>query len=288
MVEDVVTSELSAKLMRYLRSRVLGESTTTQREAGYAADGKHISLCIRVREDGRSRHRQARESANLDSPRVADEPLLDDQSVMMNHPRTDASDEVVGMYESVEDETEQTEEDRRLHNRDLRDVKGKGRSNRDDDSEENPRDDSSRRRGARGWGRIRGKGRPMEGYLENERDISPSPVAGVRLGGSGHNIAREKIPFKHLESKSFLNKSTDDGLGIERDDDYRLKECEVGTRNIVEFVKKAIRAAEAEARTANAPAEAITAAGDAAAELVQTAALEVKLMDMLWYSIFNQ
>nr|CAB3504650.1 unnamed protein product [Digitaria exilis] len=37
----------------------------------------------------------------------------------------------------------------------------------------------------------------------------------------------------------------------------------------------AVRAAESEARSANAPEEAVKAAGDAAAELVKSAALEV-------------
>jgi hypothetical protein len=51
-------------------------------------------------------------------------------------------------------------------------------------------------------------------------------------------------------------------------------------------VKKAVQAAEAEARGANAPAGAIKAAGDAAAEDVKSAALEVSKLSYLFYSLF--
>ena len=46
-------------------------------------------------------------------------------------------------------------------------------------------------------------------------------------------------------------------------------------KDISDIVLKAVRAAESEARSANTPDEAVKAAGDAAAELVKSAALEV-------------
>jgi HIV-1 Vpr-binding protein len=55
----------------------------------------------------------------------------------------------------------------------------------------------------------------------------------------------------------------------------RFRDCIIGLKDITDIVLKAVRAAEAEARSANAPEEAVKAAGDAAAELVKSAALEV-------------
>ncbi|XP_077248796.1 DDB1-CUL4 associated factor 1 [Tasmannia lanceolata] len=271
VVEDVLTSGLSAKLMRYLRTRFLGEMNPSQKDANYAKDAskkdanyateiKHASgaTCIRSREDSRSRYRQVLDSTHLDGSRVGDEGLLfDDQS-------GDASTEMVAMYEVGEDDAEQIGEDR-WHSRDLHDG--------------NAREDSSRRRTNRGWTRIRGKGRINEGPTEYDRALA-SPGSGLRLGGQGRSI-RDRNLAKNADNRSVIdakknsNRVEDDGFALERDDnDDCFKECKVGTRDISDLVKKATRAAEAEARAANAPAEAIRAAGDAAAELVKTAALE--------------
>ncbi|XP_068659133.1 DDB1- and CUL4-associated factor homolog 1-like [Aristolochia californica] len=293
VVEDVLTSGLSAKLMRYLRTRVLGEASTKHKETSYTVESKYASgaVGVRSREESRSRYRQALESTHVDSQRIGDATLFDDQGAEMDHDRTgvnfrcidtDASADKVGMYEASEEDREQVGEERWQHGRETRDGKAKYRQNRDEDVEENAREDSSRRRGGRGLGRIRGKGRISESPVDNERDLaSPSPGSGLRLGGSGRNIMRERSSSKYTdnrrihEAKRHSGRAEEDSFGVEREEsDDQFKDCKVGTRDISDLVKKATRAAEAEARAANAPAEAIIAAGDAAAELVKSAALE--------------
>jgi len=60
----------------------------------------------------------------------------------------------------------------------------------------------------------------------------------------------------------------------------RFRDCIIGLKDISDIVLKAVRAAESEARSANTPDEAVKAAGDAAAELVKSAALEVWQKDI--------
>lgn len=45
-MEDVLTSGLSAKLMRYLRIRALGETSLNQKDAPYSAESKTQLLLI--------------------------------------------------------------------------------------------------------------------------------------------------------------------------------------------------------------------------------------------------
>jgi len=68
------------------------------------------------------------------------------------------------------------------------------------------------------------------------------------------------------------------GSVVKREDaDGCFQECRLGTEDISDVVNSAVRAAEAEARAANAPVEAVKAAGDAAAELVKSAAKGKKI-----------
>ncbi|XP_058091271.1 DDB1- and CUL4-associated factor homolog 1 isoform X5 [Magnolia sinica] len=311
VVEDVLTSGLSAKLMRYLRTRVLGETNTSQKDISYLSESKHASgpTCVRSREESRSRFRQVLDATHVDGPRTGDDGVLDDHNAERDHDRSisirqvrgeecwvdgeeslksrefaDGSTEVVGMYEVDGEDVDLIGEDRGVG--DLRDGKAKvgdrfgmNRPMRDEDADENVRDESTRRRAIRGWARMRGKGRIHEGVAENERTLA-SPGTGLRSGGQGRSIRDRNLSknadIKRLpDAKKYPSGTADDVSAIEREDnDDRFIECKVGTKDISDLVKKATRAAEAEARAANAPAEAIKAAGDAAAELVKTAALE--------------
>ncbi|XP_042509811.1 DDB1- and CUL4-associated factor homolog 1-like isoform X2 [Macadamia integrifolia] len=311
VVEDVLTSGLSAKLMRYLRTRVLGETSTSQKDASYLTENKNTSgTCIKGREESRGRFRQVMDAAQLDGPRLVDEGLLDDQSGERDHDKStsfrqargeecsgdggesikareyaDDLPERVDVFEVDEDDVEQFGDERR-QNHDLHDGKenfgdrfSTGRSVRDEDAEENIRDDSTRRRANRGWARIRGKGRVNEGAVDNERALT-SPGSGIRLGGQTRCVReRNQIrnqDFKRVhDAKKSLGRINADGfVASTEDNDDRFQEFKVGTRDISDLVKNAVRAAEAEARAANASAEAMKAAGDAAAELVKSAALE--------------
>ncbi|KAL6965324.1 hypothetical protein U1Q18_036380 [Sarracenia purpurea var. burkii] len=298
VVEDVLTSGLSAKLMRYLRIRALGETTTSQKDAHYLAETKNASSanCIRGRDEGRSRFRQAAETSQLDAPRIIEEGSLDGQGTVRDHDKRqgcgdecwvdggeppDGFGDGLDAYEDVDGDFE----DRR-HGRDLRDMRTKlgdrncpAKSVQEEDFDESVRDESSRRRVNRGLARFRGKGRVSEGIAENDQALT-SPLSGSRLGPQFRSIKdrslNRNLDFKRPpDTKKVLGGIGADGSMIEREDnDDCFQECTVGTKDISDLVRKAVRAAEVEARAADAPAEAVKAAGDAAAEVVKSAALE--------------
>ncbi|PON65616.1 Regulatory associated protein of TOR [Parasponia andersonii] len=277
IVEDVLTSRLSAKLMRYLRVRVLGEiSASCQKDSGHLTESKNVSgaISIRGRDESRTKARQVLETTHLDDSRTTDEKSLDDQSVEMDLERSicvQAFGEECWV-DGREPPGDADGEDK-WHARDLCEGKTKFV-----DTDENVRDDSSRRKLSRGWVKTRGKGRTTEGSIENEQVLT-SPGSGSRVG-SGRNTrdrssSKTSDVKKVLDAKKFLGRNTSDVFTLERgDNDDCFQGCRVGTKDVSDLVRKAVRAAEAEARAANAPEEAIRAAGDAAAEVVKSAALE--------------
>lgn len=282
MVEDVLTSGLPAKLMRFLRFRVLGETSSSQKDSGHLIDSRHASTntSTRGREDGRGRFRQVPESNHLDDTRMIDERSLDDR-----HLERDQDRSIIGQTcqeESWVDgeppdglgEGADTDGDDRWHGRDTRDGRTKF-----GDHDDSTRDDSSRRRANRGWARSRGKGRFSEGTVENE-PVLTSPGSASQLG-QGRNVRDRSIPRNSdlrrvPDSKKTPGRIAAEPSVLEREDnDDCFQGCRIGSKDIFDVVRKAVRAAEAEARAANAPEEAVKAAGDAAAELVKTAASEV-------------
>ncbi|PHU29032.1 DDB1- and CUL4-associated factor -like protein 1 [Capsicum chinense] len=291
VVEDVLTSGLPAKLMRYLRIRILGETTTSQRDAASLLDGKASSTGtgVRAREECRSRFRQVAESSHLDIPRVVEDGFHGDQVMdkdrdrsATRHMRGDERWTDVEPPDSmaVDDDNYQADADgeERWNIRDLRDGKAKpgNRSLREDEHDESARDELSRRKVNRGWTRHRGRGRVTEGVPEYEAPLT-SPGSASRLGGQSRsrNLTRNQELRRTADDKKNLGRTNIDGFAMERDEnDECFRECKVGSKDITEIVKKAVRAAETEAKTANAPAEAVKAAGDAAAEVVKSAAFE--------------
>ncbi|KAM0946292.1 putative transcription factor WD40-like family [Dioscorea sansibarensis] len=308
VVEDLLTSGLSAKLMHYLRVRIFGDAGTGQKD-NIASDVRHGSS-IRNKEESRNKYRQLVNSSRLDVPRIGDESLLGGQTSERDLDRVVnmrqaqgpecwgeageflesemivSSSGAVGVCEIADEDTDIAGEG--WHNREFLDGKLRpGPGERDsavrniweDDEDENTRDDSSRRRASRGWPRTRGKGRTSEGTQENERMLS-SPGSGLRIGGSGRGFRdRNQLKIEDnkriIDSKKILSKMGLDVFATGEENDDRFADCNIGSKDISDLVKEATRAAEAEARTANGPVEAIKAAGDAAAELVKGAALEV-------------
>lgn len=271
VVEDVLTSGLSAKLMRYLRVRVLGEPSTSHKESNYLLDNKGSSAAtsVRSREDSRGRFRHALETSVVEPPRLTEEGSSDDQVAERDRVRRWA------------DTPDGLEEDNEAHEGELRDGKTKV-----NDRSKSLREEEHKL--TRGLVRPRGKGRVNEAVVENEHVLN-SPGSGSRFGGQGRSI-KDRSLLKNVESKRMqdIKKSSGrtgaDDMILERDDsDDCFQDCKVGSKDISDLVKMAVRAAEAEARSANASVEAIKAAGDAAAELVKTAALEVCMSD---YTIF--
>ncbi|XP_021658769.2 DDB1- and CUL4-associated factor homolog 1 isoform X2 [Hevea brasiliensis] len=264
IVEDVLTSGLSGKLMHFLRIRVLGETSTNHKDATYLTESKNVSSasCVRGREEGRGRVRQVLEATHVDNSKVTDERALDDPVSV------EPLDRLPDGFDMIDADSGD-----KLQDRDLRDGKIKF-----GDFDESGRDDSSRRRPSRGWPRPRGKGRGNESCFENEQVLT-SLGSGSR-SGQGRS-SRERNLMKNLDlrrgqdARKCPGNINPDGLAVERENtDDCFQECIIGTKDISDLVKKAVKAAEAEARAANALTEAIKAAGDAAAEVVKSAALE--------------
>ncbi|KAL0330949.1 UNVERIFIED_CONTAM: DDB1- and CUL4-associated factor1 [Sesamum angustifolium] len=302
LVEDVLTSGLSAKLMRYLRIRVLGDTSSNQKDGNPLIDNKSASnmTCPKAKEEGKGRLRQVTESSHSDVDTLKVHPSERDRDrdpVSLDDPDRDhercvsrqaCADECWGDEEPPDSmavevdacEAEAAGEEKSTV-RDLRDSKTKpgGKSHREDDFDENVREDSSRRKTNRGFSRSRGKGRSSEGVSESEQGLT-SPGSGSRSGQArtmkDRSVTRNQDPRRVSDAKKGLGRSNADSFFIlERDDnDDCFQECKVGSKDFTDLVKKAVRAAEAEARAANAPAVAIRAAGDDAAELVKSAALE--------------
>ncbi|KAJ8763797.1 hypothetical protein K2173_003579 [Erythroxylum novogranatense] len=286
LVEDVLTSGLSAKLMHFLRVRVLGE-TASQKDAGHVMEGKNASSSSgKGREEGRSRVRQFLEVTHVDGLRITDERPLEDQNAEWDQKRNISLQAPIDKYwvdggeppDRLVERIDNCEIDADGGDRWLgQDLRGDSKAKLGD-LEESGRDDSSRRRASRGLVRIRGKGRASDIAPESEQ-ILTSPTSGSRSGPG--RISRERNVTKASDAKrgSDTRKISEnvnvDGMIAEReDDDVCFQECRIGNKDIADIVKKAVRAAEAEARSANASVEAIKAAGDAAAEVVKSAALE--------------
>ncbi|KAL2925727.1 DDB1- and CUL4-associated factor-like protein 1 [Bienertia sinuspersici] len=298
VIEDVLTSGLSAKLMRYLRTRFLGEASGSQKDTSRVADSKNVSLggVGRSRDESRGRSRPNLESASLDDSRVEDGNSADlggerdlDRSFnrqmqgeeqWINGEPPDGLAEEVDIYDGDIDG-----EDRR-HGRDMHDGRlktgernGAGRCLHDEDYDGNERDDSARRRVNRGSVRSRAKSRVNDSSIEPEQHIM-SPGSGSRAGqlrsGRERSSSRNLDGKRVIDNKKSSNRTTVEGTAVEKEDtDECIQECRVGLRDISDLVKAAVRAAEAEARTANAPTEAVKAAGEAAAELVKSTAMDV-------------
>ncbi|CAA3000192.1 Hypothetical predicted protein [Olea europaea subsp. europaea] len=95
----------------------------------------------------------------------------------------------------------------------------------------------------------------------------------VEANGKKILMKTREMILPDADAKKGLGKNNADPFVLERDDDDDcFKDCKVGSKDIADVFKKAVRAAEA--RAANAPAEAIKAAGDVAAEVVKSFALE--------------
>lgn len=282
-MEDVLTSGLSAKLMRYLRISVLRETSGNQKDVTHITESRHASANTsgRGRDDGRGRFRQLLESNHLDDTKMIDERSLDD--VTLERVDGEPPD---GLGEGTDVHKVDSDGEDTWRCRDIRD--GRIKYGEHDD---NIRDDSSRRRANRGWGRSRGKGRLSEGVVESDPILS-SPGSGSRLGQGrsvrDRSILRNADIRRVTDSKKTLGRTTPSEASAsasEREDnDDCFQECRIGSKDITDLVRKAVRAAEAEARSANAPEEAVKAAGDAAADLVKTAASEVCLCSFIFFS----
>jgi DDB1- and CUL4-associated factor 1 len=221
LVEGVLAMGVSAMLMRFLRMRVLGDASFSQKGADRPIDAKHS----RARDDSRGQPHGER--------------------------RTDDA------YTSLDIDIPET---------DICDTRSKHCENAD----------LLKRKQSRAGPRVRAKGKAGESLPECE--IVPSSLtSGLRIGGR----ATRDSNASRIEEPKTATGTSDTSAGLSLDtisrEEYedRFWDCIIGLKDISGIVLKAVRAAEAEARSANAPDEAVKAAGDAAAELVKSSALEV-------------
>jgi HIV-1 Vpr-binding protein len=142
---------------------------------------------------------------------------------------------------------------------------------------ESLRDELLKKKLSRAGSRLRGKSKAGERLLDIEQ-TPLSPTSGLRIGNRASkdkNAAKVEDPKKAIDlNNSSAGLEAYTAISKEEYED-RFRDCIIGLKDITDIVLKAVRAAEAEARSANAPEEAVKAAGDAAAELVKSAALEV-------------
>ncbi|XP_010525846.1 PREDICTED: DDB1- and CUL4-associated factor homolog 1-like isoform X1 [Tarenaya hassleriana] len=247
LVEDALTSGLSAKLMRYLRVRVIGETSMSRRETLHSKEPKHASL--KEREEVGNRVRK----------------LVDDRNSNDHAMERDMGREMGQSDARLEGEGDSDDAERW-------DVSG-GIDDKvkpvDDDF---GGDDPSKRRLYRS--KSKGRGRVSEGTADNEVALT-SPGSGCRRVVKERGLPKISDPKITEEKRRCQGNMNSGAMDIEREEnDECFQGCIVGTKDITDLVKKAVGAAEAEARAANAPADAVKAAGDAAAELVKTASLE--------------
>jgi DDB1- and CUL4-associated factor 1 len=247
VVEDILTLGVSARLMHFLRVRVLGDATSNQKDnSTLTAAG----ISVRVKDEARGKSRTGDPISDKGAiPRL----LGDANGDLFRSELTDSSPEIVGSYSMSEENGDVTDN--------LGILEGKGQLV----------DDNLLRTRK---GKNRGKGKTGEGTLGHERAlISPGSNRGMRDRSMGKGEEASKRSF---DSKKTLG-SVDSNVAsvCRQSNDERLQDCVIGSKDISEIVLRAIEAAESEARAAGAPYEAVKAAGDAAAELVKSAALEV-------------
>ncbi|XP_021715939.1 DDB1- and CUL4-associated factor homolog 1-like [Chenopodium quinoa] len=298
VVEDVLTSGLSAKLMRCLRNRVLIETSSSQKDTSHVAENKGVSTVGggRGRDESRTRLRPPMETASLDDSRILEDGGSADLGSERDHDRSFnrpvhgeerwiIGEPLDGLAEDIDFYDADIDGEDRWHGRDMHDGRlktgernGPGRSLHDEDNDESARDDSARRRVNRGLMRSRSKTRGNESTTEPEQSIM-SPGSGSR--GGQLRSGRERSSTKNLDAKRVIDnkksssRTTAEGIAMDKEDiDECICECRIGSKDISDLVKAAVRAAEAEAKAANAPIEAVKAAGEAAAELVKSTAMD--------------
>ena len=223
--------------MHYLRVRVIGDSSTSRRDALHTTEAKHVSL--KGKEEGRGRVRRVVDTVEGDHVLDADSGREMGQS--------EGEFEIDGNVSAV--------------------VDCKLKSGDDNTG----RDDPSKHRMNRS--KSRGRGKVNEGATDT--DVLLTSPRSIRLGVRDRDLPKNSDVRNAEDVTLCLGKMKSGIVGIERDEnDECFQGCWVGTKNITDLVKRAVGAAETEARAAHAPDDAAKAAGDAAAELVKTAALE--------------
>jgi len=190
LVEDVLNMGVSAKLMRFLCVRVLGDASSSQKDSNHPQDTKHP----RGRDDSRGKSRLAQDVSRLDGTRVGCGILTDLTAEKYNEPgfgmRQVHGERLMDDTVASSDNSDAPEADRvndRSYGTSTCDVKSKFgerhsviRLAKDEDISENG--ELLKRKLNRATSRLRVKGKAGESLPESE--IMPlSPTSGLRIGG---------------------------------------------------------------------------------------------------------
>lgn len=284
IVEEVLATGVAGKLMHYLRVRVLKET----KDWATSENRNSVSSAIKVKDDVKSRAKLPSEALETDVLQAGNECLASTDKLAERETLVEKN---ISSYDADDDGDWMGEE--KLQRRERRDGKGKMvDSNRaslaarkDCGIDEALRGEPSKRKGDardRGSSKIKGKGKISEGMSDDNKDSS------TLSGGGQINFYSDKAKSlrendARTEAGRFLAQVVE-GVDIcedvpfvenEKEADEHYDSVIVGEVDISTPVKKAARAAETEAKSARASLEAVKAAGEAAADLVKAAALEV-------------
>ncbi|XP_024402964.1 DDB1- and CUL4-associated factor homolog 1 isoform X1 [Physcomitrium patens] len=303
VVEDVLTTGMVGQLMHYLRVRVLGDASAEANTESKTNIGMSGS---RGRDEARGRVRPLLDVSRMEDLRVSDKVSDEQRTERGGEMLVDAIGEKKDNEEAVQEDAENLEgtpdlslctydadedgdecmnEDKRRR-KDRREAKTRTaewlnstRPLQEDENEEMSRAEPSKRRidVHRVGGKGRGKGRHSDGAAESERGQSLAPTSAPTSARkeSGHK-SRGLSSEKTSKLTGIGSEAPRGGVKDDSDSENQTIQCVlVGKADISLSMRKAMRAAQAEARTENAPWEAVKAAGDAAADLVRAAATEV-------------
>ncbi|MCO5586882.1 hypothetical protein L7F22_040827 [Adiantum nelumboides] len=302
IIEEMLGRGVASKLMHFLRLRVLKESAT-QKEAALAGENRIIGVTSARNKD--SRIKLPVEVMQIESTRDVPEipgrgklhsDLLERESFFKE--REGLQDMICrDSYNKLSTSTLDADNVSDWVGDDAwerRDKVGKfrhadqnftGQLARADDFEELAGGEHSKWRGDtrdRSYSKIRGR-RVGEGAVECDK-TGTSQTSGSRLPPERTKGLRDKSTCKGIVGTD-SQKSVDKmdipidldhvALGLQCEVSEKDLFTEVGGVDISEYVRQAAGAAQAEALSAEAPFEVIKAVGEAAAELVRAAALEV-------------
>ncbi|KAG8044032.1 hypothetical protein GUJ93_ZPchr0458g22401 [Zizania palustris] len=255
----------------------MGDVTSVQKDSNLSLDTKHS----RGRDESRSKSRLVQDSSQLDGLRYGDGVLTDpswekdcdrivgvchahgerwiDEDASLQPERADSSSDLF-------DVTEAGAANERSYSASIYDKKSAGerhsglRPGRDEELNET-RETICLREVESTGSRLRGKVNAGESLPESER-TPLSPTSGLRIGARtsrDKNVVKIEDPKKAID----VNSPGPEPFSAISKEEYedRFRDCIIGLKDISDIVLKAVRAAEAEARSANAPDEAVKAAG---------------------------
>ncbi|KAI5077608.1 hypothetical protein GOP47_0007432 [Adiantum capillus-veneris] len=305
IIEEMLGRGVASKLMHFLRLRVLKDSAI-QKEVALACENKSFGFTLARNKDSRIKlpvevmqrenTRDVEESSEISCSGKLQSDLLERERFSKDKEEygdmicRDSYNEMLNSTPNADDVLDWMGDDAWQR----RDKVGKfrytdqqftGQIARVDDLEGLGREEHSKWRGdTRDRGFSKSKGRRVgDGALEGDRTATLQ-VSGSQLPPERIKAVRDKSTSKgvvgidsHISVDKMDAPIDMDSVALEMQSEFLEQNvyAKVGGVDISEYVRQAAKAAQAEAWAAKAPPEVIRAVGEAAAELVRAAALEV-------------